>query len=279
MRDAVRVLATGQIIDASPASRNGTAIGGATRAWLSGVQAMVVAHEVTTTVPQADHWVVLTTGAVGLLIAVLGLAADGGWWGKVMASLHVLSTIVHEAGHMTASLLTGGKGHTIVITSSVSGVTRMPKGPWLANIARGAAGYTAPPLAGLGIAALLDRGQAHAVLILTTVLMVVVFPVSRGLLSVVSVGAVGFGMFAALYWGSAGVQQWVAYTEAWLLLLCETVGLRVLIVNRRNVNRRKLTDDAAQLARRTLIPSLIWILGWYVLNVWAIWTAAPLLWP
>jgi Peptidase M50B-like len=247
--------------------------------WLSGVDAVVVAHSVTTTVPPADQWVVLTTGAVGLLITGLGLPADTGWWGKAMACLHMLSTIVHEVGHVTVSLIAGGKGHKIVIDSPFSGVTYSPKAPWLATIARIAAGYAAPPLAGLGIAALLDRGHAHTVLILTAALMVLVFPVSFGVLSKASVGAVGFATFAAMYWGSAGVQQWVAYTEAWLLLLCETVGLWALIVIRRNGSHGRLVDDAAALARKTLIPAPVWILAWYALHGWAIWTAAPLLWP
>lgn len=220
---------------------------------------------------------VLTTGAVGLLIAMLGFAPHRGVWRSAATCLHVLSTIVHEAGHAAVSAVTGGEVHRIEIHTPRSGVTFSSRGSWLSGIAKSAAGYAAPPLAGLGMAALLDRGQAHTVLVLTAAAMVLVLPVSRGWRTLASVLAVGWVAFAALYWGSAQVQQLVAYTETWLLLLCELAGLWALVQARTHGNQSQ--DDATSLANKTLIPGPIWILGWYALNGWALWTAVPLLWP
>src|SRR5262249_50817257 len=120
---------------------------------------------------------------------------------------------------------------------------------------------------------LLGRGQAHTALILTTVVMVLVLLISRDLVTVASVVAVGLVVFAAGYWGSEGVQQWTAYIEAWLLLLCETAGLWQL------VRYRFDNDDAQALAQKAWIPRPIWTLAWFALNGWALWIAAPLLWP
>jgi hypothetical protein len=220
---------------------------------------------------------VLITGVIGLLIAMLGFAPQHGVWRSATTSLHVLATIVHEAGHAAATVVTGGDVHRIEVHTPRSGATRFSRNSWLSAIVRSAAGYAAPPLAGLGMAALLNRGQAHTVLVLTVAAMVLVLPVSRGWRTIAAVLAIGWVAFAALYWGSAQIQQLVAYTETWLLLLCELAGLWQLVRIRTHGDDPQ--DDARSLANKTLIPSPIWILGWYALNAWALWTAVPLLWP
>jgi len=225
------------------------------------------------TTPPPGWGMVLATGVFALSITLLGLVPPGTLGGRVAASLHVLSTIVHEAGHAAMSIATGGGVYVIEIHSPHSGVAYVWFTSWFSSVATRVAGYAAPPLAGLGIAVLLGRGQAHTALILTIVVMVLVLLVSRDLVTVASVVAVGLVVFAAGYWGSAGVQQWTAYIEAWLLLLCETAGLWQLVKYRFD------NDDAKALAQKTWIPRPIWILAWFALNGWALWIAAPLLWP
>ena len=243
------------------------------------MHAREIARSVALTIAPPAGWVVLVTGVVALLIAGLGLVPGSTWWRRAVSSLHVLSTIVHEAGHATVSLVTGGGVYVIEIHGSQSGLTSSWVNSRLSSIARSAAGYAAPPLAGLGIAALLAHGQAHTVLILTTAVMLLVLLVSRDLLTIASVVAVGLVAFAAMYWGSAGMQQWVAYTEAWLLLLCEIAGLWELIKARTSGQYFEHGDDAESLTDQTHIPGPIWILAWYALIGWALWTAVPLLWP
>ncbi len=115
----------------------------------------------------------------------------------MVSSLHVLSTIVHEAGHAAMSVVTGGGVHIIEIHSPHSGVTISWVPSWLPSVIRIAAGYAAPPLAGLGIAALLADGKVQSALILTVGCVV----------------AVGLVAFATQQWGSTGLQQWIAYLE------------------------------------------------------------------
>jgi hypothetical protein len=189
----------------------------------------------------------------------------------------VLGTIVHEAGHAAMSCLTGGGVYLIEIYNPSSGRAHTWSSSQLSAITTGAAGYAAPPLAGLGAAALLNRGHAPAVLALTATVMVLVLLVSRDLITLISVLAVGLLAFAALYWGTAWVQHWVAYTEAWLLLISEIPGLFAVVMNR--VCGDGDGDDADGLALETRIPGMVWIAGWFALIVWALWSGVPLLWP
>src|SRR4051812_12190004 len=146
---------------------------------------------------------------------------------------------------------------------------------WWSSFLTSLAGYAAPPLAGLGAASLLSRGHAPTVLALTATAMALILIVARGAYAVVTVLAVGVVAVAALYWGPTWVQQWVAYTETWLLLLGELGGLWALVDNR--IRAADINDDAWDLAALTRIPSLVWILAWTVLIGWTVWTAFTML--
>lgn len=221
---------------------------------------------------------VLATGIAALLIAATGFMSHRTWSRRVLFAVHVLSTIVHEAGHAAAAIATGGGVRLIKVTSPGGGYT-IPWFPsWFSSVVGSFAGYAAPPLAGLGVAALLAEGKVAPVLVLTVAAMVLVLLVSRGLLTISCVAVVGFTAFAALYWGPVEAQLLVAYTEAWLLLLCELAGVWMLITARLR-GRASDSDDAAALTRKTYIPSQVWILAWLTLNGWALWVAVPLLWP
>jgi hypothetical protein len=135
-----------------------------------------------------------------------------------------------------------------------------------------------PSLAGLGAALLLHRGHAPAVLTLTVVTMVLLMLVSRDMITLGSVFAVGMLAFATLYWGPPWLQGWFVCAEAWLLLLSEVGGLATLVVYRLH-GRWHEGDDAEHLAVDTKIPSPVWIAGWLVLLGWGLWTGVPLLLP
>lgn len=207
-------------------------------------------------------------GVAGLLIAASGVRSDRTWLRRLVDFPRVLSTIFHEAAHGLVCLLAGGRVGAIKINSPDTGFTLNLGLSWFSSVLAAFAGYAAPPLAGLGVAVLIDGGQARTALVLTVVVMVLVLTVSRGFLTVAYVGAIRFVVFAVVYWGSPELQLWVAYVEAWLLLLCEIVGLRQFSAADADVPRRK-----------TLIPRTLWILAWLALNGWALWVAVPLLWP
>lgn len=222
---------------------------------------------------------VIATGLVALLVSVAALNPKAGRIREVLASPAVLATIVHEAGHALASVVTGNGVYLIEIHTPHSGRTHFS---WYstrpASIITSVAGYAAPPLAGLGAASLLARGHAPMVLALTVVMMALILVVARDVVTLVSVLTVGAVAFAAVYWGPLWVQHGLAYALVWLLLLAEAPGVWVLVCNR-FYGHPADDDDAASLADLTGVPSLLWILGWFALIGWSIWTAVPFLWP
>jgi hypothetical protein len=239
---------------------------------------MRIAEQAPATIPQPGWELVLLTGTAALLIAATGFVPRGTWSRRVLFAAHTLSTIVHEAGHAASAVLTGGGVYVIRVTGPGSGVTYHWRPSWFSRVICGFAGYAAPPLAGLGIAALLADGKVQAVLILTIVAMALVLTVSRDPLTIGCVLVVGFGAFAVLAWGPVWTQLLYAYTEAWLLLLCELAGVWVLIANRFR-GHGAADDDAGALWAETSVPTPFWILAWLAVNGWALWLAVPLLWP
>jgi len=251
---------------------------------LSGTDSEVIRNvgestwSVTVPTPLPPWWVSALTGAVALFAVASAVVPRVSLLRKAMFAFTVLGTITHEAGHGLASVVTGGGVQFIEIHSPDSGRTWTWYPSWPSAVVTTAAGYAAPPLAGLGFAALLAQGKAPMVLALTVAAMALVLVVSRDVLTVASVVTVGAVAFVVVRWGSVEVQHWVAYTETWLLLLSELAGLWAIVKNRlRGVN--DVRDDARTLAADTHIPALVWIAGWVALNCWVLWKAVPLLWP
>jgi hypothetical protein len=242
------------------------------------VGVVLIAEQMPPDVVQPGWELVLFTGIAALLVAATGFVSRHTWSRRVLFTAHVLSTIVHEAGHAASTIVTGGGVYLIKVTSPGGGHVIPWHPSWFSSVVGTFGGYATPPLAGLGLAALLAEGKVAPALVLTTVAMALVLTVSRDLLTVVCVGTVGFAAFAALYWGPVEVQLLVAYSEAWLLLLCELAGVWVLVTARMRGHGSD-SDDAAALARKTAVPGPVWILAWLAVNGWALWVAVPLLWP
>lgn len=228
--------------------------------------------------PVAAWWVGIVTGLVALSVAGVSVTFVVTGRRNALTKLNVLGTIVHEAGHALLSVVTGGGVYRFAITSPDAGVTHIWWRTKLSSIISSAAGYAMPPLAGLGAAALLHRGNWAAVLILTIVTMGLLLFVTRDVLTFASVLLIGGVAFVTL-WAPAWLQALLGYVEAWLLLTSEIGGVAVLIVNR--VRGRPIghhSDDADNLAEDTYIPEFVWIAGWILLIGWALLRGVPLLW-
>ncbi|MFD9704630.1 M50 family metallopeptidase [Lentzea sp. NPDC059081] len=226
-----------------------------------------------------ESWLVSATGTAALLLTATAVVPRITHVRRVMFLLTVLSTIFHEAGHALACCATGGGVRVIEIYTPDSGRTSVWHYSAFSSIVTTAAGYAVPPLAGLGAASLLSRGHAPMVLTITVVVMALVLVVTRDLITLVSVVAVGLVAFAVLRWGTVGLQHGVAYTEAWMLLFGEGAGLWALLSNRFRGAGDPGSDDASSLAGKTGIPAVLWIAAWVALLVWSLWKAVPLLWP
>ena len=229
----------------------------------------------TNAVPGA--WVVVLTGVFALLVSGATFAVLLRGSQSMLVNLNVLGTAVHEAGHAAAACVTGGGVYQVQLTSSETGRTVTWTGSWLSEIAVFAAGYATPPLTGLAAASLLGRGHPAAVLAITVLAMAIIRVATRDVITFAVVVAIGGIAGATLYWGAAWLVTGLGYLEAWLLLTSELGGLAYLVLAR--VTGSYLDDDANSLARATRIPGPVWILGWLVLIVWAIWHGVGMMWP
>lgn len=233
----------------------------------------------TETLPAPGPELVAITALVAAVAVVNSFFVRADGRRSVLYRANFLGTLFHEGGHALVSILTGGGVFRVAITSPESGGTWQWNPTPTARVLAVAAGYAMPPLAGLGAAALLNRGFAPAVLTLTLAAMGFLLLFTRDVLTFVVVVAVGAVVFGALRWAPGWLKNGVAYAEAWLLLTSEIGGLHALVANRLNGGFRGQEDDAASLAERTGIPSLVWIAAWAALIAWAVWRAFPLLWP
>lgn len=229
------------------------------------------------TVPAPGWGVVAITALFAFVVSLTSFTTPPSGRRSLLRNANVLAAIFHEGGHAAVSLLTGGDVSRVAITGAGGGATFQKHDSALGDVLATAAGYAMPPLAGLGAAALLHRGHVSAVLVLTLVALVFILLFTRDLLTLVVLVAVGAVVYSALRYAPAWLRTAIAYAETWLLLISELGGVQILVLNRRQNGFRGQEDDAADLAKRTKMPSPLWIGGWFLFNGWAIWHAAPLL--
>ncbi|MDQ0789088.1 M50 family metallopeptidase [Streptomyces sp. B3I8] len=199
--------------------------------------------------PDPDLWVVLVT-----LAAALAAVVPHGIWRVSRNAV----TIAHEGGHGLVALLTGRTLTGIRLHSDTSGLTVSRGKPHgLGMILTAAAGYTAPPLLGLGGAALLAAGHITALLWLATALLLVMLVMIRNAYGVLTVVVTG-GLFLAVSWlTGAQVQAAFAYAVVWFLLLGGVRPAFELQAKRRHGNAGD--SDADQLSRLTNVPPGLWL--------------------
>lgn len=192
---------------------------------------------------------VVLTGIAGFA----AVAVDRVWW----RTRNVI-TIVHEAGHAAAAVLTGRRLTGIRLHSDTSGLTLsvgQPDGPGM--VATAAAGYLSPPLLGLVGVAVLAAGWVTIALWVAVGLllaMLVMIRTGYGALAVLLTGAL-VGLVA--WYAPADAQAAFAHTATWFLLFG---GVRPVFELQR-LRRRGAArySDVDQLARLTRSPGLLWL--------------------
>lgn len=202
------------------------------------------------------------TYATGLLVLVL-IVLMGDW-------IKSFVTIAHEGGHMIVGILAfrGPMGFTMDPDGS-AGTKRADGsfgvGDWLIKLA----GYLTPPLAGLGGAAALAEGKVWSVLWVAVILGVAAHLQARnGLANAFTLLGLA-GVVATALFAPTIVQTVVAVGIVWLMLLggaSQSIWLS-----------RADGSDAYWLARRTLIPRLVWHGVWAVVGIACLVTGARLL--
>ncbi|MEV5881626.1 M50 family metallopeptidase [Streptomyces sp. NPDC052020] len=213
--------------------------------------------ELSGTQPSPGTWVVIAT-----LVAAFAVVAPRRAWRVARNAV----TIAHEGGHGLVALLTGRTLTGIRLHSDTSGLTVSRGRPYgLGMILTAAAGYTAPPLLGLGGAALLATGRITLLLWLATALLAAMLVMIRnayGVLTVVLTGA----LFLLVSWLTGPrVQAAFAYAVVWFLLLG---GVRPAFELQAKRSRGQAGDsDADQLARLTHAPAGLWLFLFHAVSL------------
>jgi hypothetical protein len=209
------------------------------------------------TQPDPSQWLVIGTAALALAAVV-----PHPLWRLSRNAV----TIAHEGGHGLVALLTGRRLDGIRLHSDTSGLTvsrGKPHGPGM--ILTAAAGYTAPPLLGLGGAALLAANHITVLLWAVSVLLIAMLVMIRnayGALTVIVTGAA----FVLISWlTDAQVQAAFAYTAVWFLLIGGVRPAFELQVKRRHYNAGD--SDADQLARLTHVAPTLWLLLFHIVSL------------
>ncbi|MEW1722187.1 M50 family metallopeptidase [Streptomyces sp. NPDC093109] len=207
--------------------------------------------------PAPDQWLVIVTAVVALAAVVPR---------PVWRLSRNAITIAHEGGHGLIALVTGRRLEGIQLHSDTSGLTvSRGKPTGIGMILTAVAGYTAPPLLGLGGAWLLAAHHITLLLWLTTALLVAMLVMIRNAYGVLTVVVTGAAFLLVSWLTGPEVQAAFAYSAVWFLLLG---GVRPAFELQSKRRREGAGDsDADQLGRLTHTPPLAWLLFFHAVSL------------
>lgn len=202
--------------------------------------------------------------------AVLVVALPGVW-----RLARLLVTLVHELGHALVGLAVGRRFTGFVVRWDASGhavTVGRRGGP--GQVAMVWAGYAAPAVCAAGLVWLAESGWSATVLSVVLVVLLVVAPRIRSVLTLLVwlVAAVGAG---ALWWWRDDARQAAVLIGVTLVLLVGGWRHLLAVAGRRG---RTADDDPSVLARLTHLPRVLWILSYLLVHLAATaWVARTLL--
>ena len=206
-------------------------------------------HEAVSAQPMPSRWVI-----VACCLAALVLAGSRRLWPVTRTVI----TIAHEGGHALVALAVGRRLEGVRVHRSTAGLTvsaGSATGPGI--VVTAAAGYLAPPLLGLGAAALLATGHLVATLLLTLALLACLLLLVRNAYGLLAVLLVAAAVAVVVWRGVPLAQDVFGYSMTWFLLLG---GVRPVLELQRSRRRgRAARSDADQLARLTGLPAGAWV--------------------
>lgn len=207
-----------------------------------------------TSTPVPDATVLVASALVALACVLVAWPA-----------VRMVVTVCHEAGHAVMATLCGRSLKGIRLHSDTSGVTLTRGKPTGAGMVFTLlSGYPAASVVGLAAAAVAGTGHAVAVLWLLVGLLALMLLKIRNVYGAVVVLFLGGVLGAGTWFIPVDVLAWIAYGLAWLLLLAGPRPVIELALSRAGTPS---SSDAAQLARLTRIPQVVWIVLWLAVTV------------
>jgi hypothetical protein len=207
-------------------------------------------HHAFTAQPLPPRWLVLGSGVLALLV----VGSPRAW-----QLARTVVTIVHEGGHAMMALATGRRLGGVRIYRSTAGETRSAGRAEGVGVALTAvAGYVAPPLLGLGAAALLAIGHLTGMLLLSLVLLAGLAFAIRNAYGMLAVLVALLTVAIVCLYAPATVQAGFGYVMTWFLLLGGIRPVAELARERRWGGAGR--SDADQLARLTPVPGGAWVM-------------------
>lgn len=146
-------------------------------------------------------------------------------------------------------------------------------------VATAFAGYTTPPVLGLGAAALVATDEISAMLGLGILLLLATLVIIRNVFGAIAVIGVGAVLALVVGYGSTDLQYAFACFVTWFLIVG---GLRTVVeLQRKRLGRRSPDSDADQLERLSGLPARLWIALFALVGLGALLGASRLLlaWP
>lgn len=223
-------------------------------------------RRVSATTPVPDASALVLIGFAALAAVVLAWPA-----------VRMVVTVCHEAGHAVAATVTGRSLEGIRLHSDTSGLTvSLGRPTGVGMVVTLFAGYPAASVVGLLAAFVAGAGYAVAMLGLLVVLLALMLLKIRNVHGALVVLGLGAGLGLAAWYAPAETLVWLAYGLAWLLLLA---GPRPVLELALRVGRADSGSDAAQLARLTHLPRVVWIVLWLAVTVGALASGTALMLP
>lgn len=225
--------------------------------------------------PAPPYWAA-AAGAAAALLAV--------WPARTWRLTRMAITIAHEGGHALVSLLSGRRLAGIRLHADTSGETLSRgrrDGPGLVLTAL--AGFVAPPLLGVGAAALLAAHRVTLLLWLVLALLVAVLAVIRNVYGALALLVTAAAVLTVTWLSAATARAVFGYAVAWFLLFGGLRPVLELARSRARARRRgrASASDADHLAVLTGVPGGLWVLLFALVAVAALAFSARLLvpWP
>jgi Peptidase M50B-like len=210
-------------------------------------------HHLAASLSPAGHRISLALVLGSAAVALAAVASRRAW----PVTRNVV-TMAHEGGHALVALLTGRRLGGVRLFHNTAGVTMSagsPTGPGI--VLTTMAGYLAPPLLGLGGAALLVTGHLLGLLVISLAGLTGLAVAVRNLYGALAIVATAAAIVAVLWLGSPLAEAAFGYVMTWFLLLG---GVRPVFELQGGRRRNPAApNDADQLARLTKTPGWLWV--------------------